>query len=340
MKFTKPQKSGHAWRLNFTYLGVRSSGTFDTESEAMDWQLRERLRIKDQVKRLESGEFEPHSLKELLTLYSDRVSSKKKGGYIERKRLQHFIEHQPKLAAKNIDKITNKDLITWRNSRLLEVSESTTRRDMNLLSSVMNHAVKELLWLDRNPFEKVSRPKSAIARHRRISLVEIAGVLEQCGYVVGTRPTTQRHYVAWCFLFALETAMRASEIVGMQWSNVKEKYIRLPTTKNNAVRNVPILQSAVDLLDLMRGTDDVMVIPVSGDTLKNTFRRVSKAAGIENLNFHDTRHEAATRLARLMPIEDLSKVTGHKDYGVLINTYYNPTADELADRMRKAALSL
>jgi integrase len=337
MKLTKPRKRGHAWRLDFAYLGERRTATFDTEAEAMDWQLRERLAIKDKIKRIESGEREPHTLKELLLLYSNTMSANKKGGHIEKKRISFFIENNPALCARQLTSITNKDLIKWRNARLGQVTDSTTRRDINLLSSIMSYAVKELLWLDANPFDKVSRPKPAPPRHRRISQDEIEGVLGQCGYTLGTVPTTQRHYVAWCFLFALETAMRASEIVGMRWENVHEKYVRLPTTKNGSIRNVPILHTAADLLALVRGIDDDVVVPVSGDTLKNTFRRVTKGAGIVDLNFHDTRHEAATRLARLMPIEDLSKVTGHKNYNELINTYYNPTANELADRMRKAA---
>lgn len=337
MKLTKPKKRGHAWRLDFMYLGERRTATFDTEAEALDWQLRERLAIKDKAKRAANGEFEPHSLAELLNLYASTVSSTKKGGDIERQRIARFIRCNPKLSAKNLCDITTKDLIMWRNSRLQEVSESATRRDMNLLSSAMNYAIRELLWMDRNPFEKVSRPKSAPARHRRISPDEIDLVLEQCNYAIGMTPTTQRHWVAWCFLFAIETAMRASEIIGMRWVNVRNKYIRLPVTKNGTMRDVPILESASHLLHLVRGINDDLVVGISGDTLKNTFRRVAKGAGIEDLNFHDTRHEAATRLARLMPIEDLSKVTGHKSYEILINTYYNPTAEELADRMRKAA---
>jgi len=62
-----------------------------------------------------------------------------------------------------------------------------------------------------------------------------------------------------------------------------------------------------------------------------------KPANIQDLNFHDTRHEACTRLAQLLDVKDLSKVTGHKDIGILINTYYNPTASEIAKKMNKKA---
>ena len=53
--------------------------------------------------------------------------------------------------------------------------------------------------------------------------------------------------------------------------------------------------------------------------------------GLKNLNFHDTRHEAITRMVRVrkLPVEVLAKITGHKKIDVLVNTYYNPNADDL-----------
>ena len=52
-----------------------------------------------------------------------------------------------------------------------------------------------------------------------------------------------------------------------------------------------------------------------------------------NLHFHDTRHEAITRMVRIrkLPVEVLAKITGHKKIDVLVNTYYNPNADDLIE---------
>jgi integrase len=128
--------------------------------------------------------------------------------------------------------------------------------------------------------------------------------------------------------------MRAGEIIGMQWINVYDDFIVLPDTKNGSKREVPLLPSAIELISLVKGIDKNKVIPLSSDSLKNIFARIVKQANIQNLTFHDTRHEAITRLAQLLDVKDLSKVTGHKDINVLVNTYYNPTASELAEKMR------
>jgi hypothetical protein len=36
---------------------------------------------------------------------------------------------------------------------------------------------------------------------------------------------------------------------------------------------------------------------------------------------------------RKLPVEILAKVTGHRDIKTLINTYYNPTASDIAKMM-------
>jgi integrase len=43
------------------------------------------------------------------------------------------------------------------------------------------------------------------------------------------------------------------------------------------------------------------------------FRKVRDDVAIVGLTFHDTRHEAITRLARKVDVLDLARITGHKD---------------------------
>ncbi len=57
--------------------------------------------------------------------------------------------------------------------------------------------------------KKLAKPK---ARNRPIRDEEIQLILEGLNYREGQTPTSPEHYVAWAFLFALETAMRRGEI--------------------------------------------------------------------------------------------------------------------------------
>jgi integrase len=52
------------------------------------------------------------------------------------------------------------------------------------------------------------------------------------------------------------------------------------------------------------------------------------------LHFHDLRHEAASRLARIFDMHELMKITGHSSPRMLMK-YYHPSAADFAKRMRQ-----
>ena len=62
------------------------------------------------------------------------------------------------------------------------------------------------------------------------------------------------------------------------------------------------------------------------------FRKARDKSKIENLRFHDSRHEAITRLAKKPDVLSLARIVGHKDIRMLL-VYFNETAEELAHRL-------
>lgn len=54
---------------------------------------------------------------------------------------------------------------------------------------------------------------------------------------------------------------------------------------------------------------------------------------LEDVHFHDIRHEAASRMAdKLSNVLELSAVTGHRDLRML-KRYYHPRAEDLAKKL-------
>jgi integrase len=53
---------------------------------------------------------------------------------------------------------------------------------------------------------------------------------------------------------------------------------------------------------------------------------------LTDLQFHDLRHEATSRLASIFPMHEPTKITGHKDPRMLMR-YYHPRAEDLAKRL-------
>ncbi|MFX4717600.1 tyrosine-type recombinase/integrase, partial [Acinetobacter baumannii] len=81
------------------------------------------------------------------------------------------------------------------------------------------------------------------------------------------------------------------------------------------------------------------VFTVSDSSRDALFRKARKKAGLENadLTFHDSRHEAASLMAkRIKNALTLCKIFGWKDPKQAL-TYYNPTNDEILDELNKSS---
>ncbi len=99
------------------------------------------------------------------------------------------------------------------------------------------------------------------------------------------------------------------------------------------------------------------VFPTTADAVKKAFTRAVERARksyevecrdvdetplarmLANLHFHDLRHEATSRLAKVYDIRQLAKVGGWRDLNTLAR-YYNPTADELVERMQQHEVTI
>ena len=275
------------------------------------------------------------SLGEVITQYIANEATKHKGERWETIRLNKIMRDFPVICAKPINTVDQTDMIKFREGRSVEVGNSSVAREMQLLGSVFRYAIRELRVIKDSPLKDVNKPRAAPHRERRVSTDEIAAICAAANYEIGSVPANHTQQAVWAFLFAIETAMRASEIIEMTWDMVHDDYVHLPDTKNGAARNVPLLDTAKQLLQLAQGLDPVRVLTVDAATASTLFRKARIKAGIMDMTFHDSRHEATTRIAQLLPIQDLSKVTGHKDLKMLMR-YYNPTVSEIAERMRQA----
>jgi len=88
------------------------------------------------------------------------------------------------------------------------------------------------------------------------------------------------------------------------------------------------------------------VFRIDQNVLKMRYRRAVMRAGIDDLTFHDLRHIATSRLAKLYPNPlDLKRVTGHKDLKSL-DRYYHATAlqrvmpaERLLQRVKRPGLT-
>lgn len=285
-----------------------------------------------QANKLQRKKEQPFSI--VVESFLNKESINHKGHKWEKNRLNKILRDFPSLANKPINLIDQSDIIKFRNKRLNEIQGASVKREMQVLASVFRYAIRELLIIEQSPLTNVTKPKENPHRETRISREEIEILLNAFNYTDETPLLLKKHQVAWAFLFALETAMRLSEIANMHWENIDGQAVLLPQTKNGSSRKVPLNNNALKLLEKAKGLHEECVLTISSDSLSTTFRKYRDTTALEHIHFHDTRHEACTKFAQYLPIQDLAKVTGHKDLAMLMR-YYNPTAEELADKMNK-----
>jgi integrase len=328
------RKDGAVWRVQVALKGVRSSGTFPTKGAAMAWAAMRENEIRGMP--TQPAAFDK-TLEDALDRYEREVSPHKRGHHWEKFRPRAIARHVLDGERLLVD-ITSDLIGRWRDHRMQgtpahdyrdRVCGSTVNRELNVLSHVFTTARREWKWIKESPITDVRRPKEAPHRDRLVSEDEIERLCIALGFD-DTPVLTRKATVAAAFLFAIETAMRAGEITSLTRKNITGRVAHLPRTKNGTKRNVPLSTRALEIISLMPPGEKVFNI--TGASLDALFRRAREQCMIDDLKFHDSRHEAITRLARKLNVLELARMVGHRNLSEL-QTYYNETAEQLAKKL-------
>jgi len=310
------------WQAQIARNGVRKSASFATKREAQDWASRQ-----EYLATQSPQEKNTYTVAQLFDRYARQETVKKRGARWETLRLERFAADS--LGAIRLASLTASDLADWRDRRLKEVAPASVAREMTIMSAAFTVARREWGWIDKNPLADVRKPSEPPHRDRRVSEAEILMLVDAAG--VDLKKASARAIHA--FRFAIETAMRAGEIVGLTAESVdfEKRVATLARTKNGSARQVPLSQKAIDLLKELPPFEGAL-FGLSSAELDVLFRKVRDKTPIENMRFHDSRHEAITRLSKKLEVLSLARMVGHKDIKMLM-IYYNETAQELAARL-------
>ncbi|UXC34765.1 site-specific integrase [Cupriavidus gilardii] len=121
--------------------------------------------------------------------------------------------------------------------------------------------------------------------------------------------------------FAVASAMRAGEITRLRWADINESDRTIvirdrkdPKEKIGNNQVVPLLGEAWDIIQAQPRTGE-LIFPYKEASFSTLFPRACADLGIEDLRFHDLRHEGVSRLFEAgYTIEQVALVSGHKDW--------------------------
>lgn len=316
-------KRGERYLARIRVNGQRLNSTHNTKRDAKQWIA--------QVLANPDAPTSDYTLDDLAHRYLREYVPKMRSPRTPTNRIAYYQRTFPDLFAKKLHEVTREDIEDLIDQRMSLVKSSSVNRDLNVLSSMFAQA-RRWRMMTNEPFKDLRRPSDPPPRDRRVSQEEVERILVALDYSPDYAPTETRMRVAVAFLFAIETAMRLGELCQIRREHVHAKYVHLPahTTKTNVARNVPLSVAARKLIKRLDDVTGDLLFDLDRDSCSTIFSKATKKAGVENLTFHDTRHEATTRLAQKLPVLDLARVTGHRDLKQLM-TYYNKDAKELAD---------
>jgi integrase len=317
------------WQVKIRKKGQRTiTKTFSNHEAAEKWSRKAESEIERGLYVEDTDAGRTTTIKEaaqrLETEYLDRL----KHGHREINRLAALLERtgwEPLM----LTALKGKDIAAYVRSRENNgIKPDTIRLDLNLISRLYKHAIQEWgMESLRNPADVVRRPSlRGTARERRLEEGEEKKLLDAAKPVF--KPAIQ---------FALETAMRREEIARLTWSyiDLKKRTAHLSKTKNGETRTVPLSSKAVEILRaLPRHIDETPIFGLTGDQITGQMRRTVKRAGLEDLRFHDLRHEATSRLFErgTLDMMEIATITGHKTLHML-KRYTHLRAEDLAKKL-------
>jgi integrase len=167
----------------------------------------------------------------------------------------------------------------------------------------------------------VSMPKATPGRERRVSPSELEVLLEAARKIDELLPLIIR--------FAIATALRRERVLSCRESDFKDigggsRAIVFPREQAIRTKRTGVVPVTREILEIVaeanaikdrsgkRKSADAPIFDVHVDAFKSQWRRLIELAGIEDLHFHDLRHEATSRLfERGLTTAEVMSITGH-----------------------------
>jgi integrase len=221
--------------------------------------------------------------------------------------------------------ITSHKLVAYARDLTKTVEPQTCGNYFSHLSNIFT--VARPAWgypLSRQEFDdavtvikKLGLIRKGNERNRRPTLEELDQLMEHFGRIRENRPSSipMQKIVA----FALFSTRRQEEITLLRWDDLEEDRILVRDMKhpgdkkgNNVYCELP--PEAVAIVKSMSREGDC-IFPYSTDAISAAFTRGCKILGIEDLRFHDLRHEGISRLFEMgRTIPQVAAVSGHRSW--------------------------
>jgi len=314
-------KRGASYRAIIRKRGHKTrTKTFKTRAVAKRWiaQIEHAMELRKLPTHADVGV--------LLKKYYDEVFTKKPR---PRAVLAHLRRWYTELTGTVLGEMDAEWWVKWATKQTC--APQSRMRYFSLITSGLSTA--ETLWNIEVPWSDIRRGKAVLlkmgliskgkSRDQRVSDETLASVK---GKIRSSIPVGDIADVS------MITGLRLDEVCRLRRSLTDEKTKttvvldrKHPTEKWGNHQRVPLLGAAWDILQRQPVQHDPnnpdkadLFFPYKSESAGSAFRRAKKLAGLPNVRFHDSRHEATSRMFEQgFDVPEVTLVTGHRDWATL-----------------------
>ena len=322
------RKRNGRWQVQIRKTGKAPvTKTFNLKSDALLWARETESQVERGEKGLVRNVLKQITLSELIDRYVQEVLPSKKA-YVQEKSAIELFREEP-FAKIKLSKLTGNEIQRYAQKRLSTVTADTFLRQFGVFRHMINIARSR--WgipVSEALVTSVSLPSPSKGRTRRL-------VGEEGLRLMSSARECENDYLEAVITIALETAMRQSEILRIQEQhiNFELRTLLIPETKNGKPRTIPLSKLAFSILSTRVLSERGLIFPHTSSALRQSWRRLVKRIDIEDLRFHDLRHEAISRLfEKGLNLAEVMLISGHTDHRMLLR-YTHLEASRLVGRI-------
>ena len=322
------------WRVQIRRRGIYASKTFFKKAVAERWARETEFQI-DQGKSVTSrGVVTLRSFGDLVDVHI--ADMEEVGKPLRRSKDFSLRLLKNRLGRLPVREITRERLVQYGRGRALEgAGPATLGAEISYIKTMMTHAAAvhgltastEPVDLSRVALSRLGLVGKGTERNRRPTLDELQIIFTEFDNNPKLNIPMTR-----IVKFAIASAMRQSEITSIKWKDLDRRRRTVlvrnrkdPRNKDGNDQVVPLTDlSDYDAFELVleqqseSSRPDDRIFPYNPRTVGTYFRRAREKREIEDLRFHDLRHEATSRFFEAgLTIERVALITGHKDWKML-----------------------
>jgi integrase len=252
-----------------------------------------------------------HTVQELVTEYLDKVTPRKAPAS---QRRDHVVlaRFRTRWGALTLDQLHTKTVEDYLTERLHDVTLATVSKELGVLKSAYARAMR-WDWVATTPFRGIALNQEGEERLRWLTDEEEARL-------VATAAPWLREFI----LLGLDTGLRRSNLVGLQWSWLHDHGTVLVVPRQlvkakKATVMIPLTTQAASIIQRQRRQGPHVFTQPDGqaysvDQVGMAVIRTAKDAQLPGVSLHTLRHTFISRLVQAgRPLPEVAALAGHRD---------------------------